>query len=61
MRLLQWIVKNSGPGVLQKRYSGHFCKIHKKTPVVESNTYFVEHLGTVASEMLHDKFLENYS
>ena len=54
MRLLQWIVKNSGPGVLQKRYSGHFCKIHKKAPVVEWNTYFVEHLGTVASEMLHD-------
>ena len=76
MRLLQWSVKSSRPGVLQKRYSEIFGKIHKRTPVLESffkwyyrgsnaivflwilqnfkSTYFVEHLGTVASETLHD-------
>ena len=36
MRLLQWSVKSSRPGVLQKRYSEIFGKIHKRTPVLES-------------------------
>ena len=36
MRLLLWNVKSSCPGVLQKRYSENFHKIHKKTPVLGS-------------------------
>ena len=46
----------------KKRYSENFLKIHKKTGVGVflwilqnfKNTYFVEHLGTVASQRLHD-------
>ena len=36
MRLLQWNVKSSHPGVLQRRHSENFYKIHKKLPVLES-------------------------
>ena len=36
MMLLQWNVKSSRPGIQQKRYSENVCKIHKKTPVLES-------------------------
>ena len=36
MRLLQWNVKSSHPGVLQRRHSENLCKIHKKLPVLES-------------------------